>query len=133
MRDSSKATETPRRGTRVGSVLTVVAFAIALFAVVLSGTALWRTRGANASSSPPTTVTPTTALGGKKLVTVPSEVNKNGMTAAADLEQYGLKYAITPWPSPVTARNRVISQDPLPDTVVPAGTVISLKVSTGPY
>ncbi len=131
MHDSHVTTASPNRPRRKrrGKGLTIAACALAFLALFMSAAAVWRSRDVKPAHHG--TAKPA-ASSGPNLVAVPSEVNKNGMLAAADLAKLNLKFGITPWPSVSTSRNRVISQDPLPGTKVPEGTAVQLKVSTGP-
>jgi beta-lactam-binding protein with PASTA domain len=105
--------------------------AVALLAVIGSGVALWRTFDVHSQShaSTPTTTVPA----GPVLVQVPSEINRNGLTAAADLAKLKLRFTVTTSPSVTTKLDQVMDQDPVPGTMVPQGTSVQLKISSGPF
>lgn len=108
----------------------VGALVLALLAMVGGGYALWRTFDVKSNhTSTPTTTVPA----GPPLVTVPSELNKDGMTAAAELANLKLGITVTTGPSNSTKRNFVMNQDPLPGTMIPEGSTVSVKLSTGPF
>jgi beta-lactam-binding protein with PASTA domain len=101
--------------------------ALALLAVVGSGVALWRTFDVPSTSS-----TKAILPAGPVLVPVPSEINKNALTASADLTALKLQVNVTTGPSVTTRKDFVINQDPAPGTMVEEGTLVYLKVSSGP-
>jgi beta-lactam-binding protein with PASTA domain len=109
----------------------VGALVLSLLAVVGSGYALWRTFDvqSNHTSTPTTT---TAVPGGPLLVEVPSEINKHGMGAAAELANLKFTVTVTSGPSVTTKRDYVMNQDPAPGTMVPEGSEVQLKISSGP-
>jgi hypothetical protein len=64
------------------------------------------------------------------LVSVPDEINASKAAASADISQHGLVPLFT---GAATARNAfVASQDPKPNSVVPKGTTVSMRLVAGP-
>jgi beta-lactam-binding protein with PASTA domain len=107
----------------------VTALIVASLAVIASGVALWRTVDVPSRANAPRV---STVPAGPALVTVPSVINKNGLTAAADLANLKLEVSVLSWPSVTTLRDHVIDQDPAPGTRVPEGTAVQIKLSSGP-
>ena len=108
----------------------VGALVVSLLAVVGSGAALYRTfdhKSSSGSSTPQTTLLP-----GPVLVEIPSVIDKNGMTAAADLANLKLRVTVTTGPSVTTPKDNVIDQNPAAGTQVPEGSAVNLKLSSGP-
>lgn len=66
------------------------------------------------------------------LVSVPSEIGKREAVGVQHLEAAGLKATVVSGPSVNVSKGSVISQRPLPGTMVPHGTVVELTVSSGP-
>jgi len=114
---------------RIRQVL-VGALVLSLLAMAGGGYALWRTFDVESNHA----TTPTTTVpAGPPLVTVPSELNKNGLTAVAELANLKLATKVTTAPSVSTRRNFVLNQDPLPGTVIPEGSTVALTLSSGPF
>jgi len=107
----------------------VTTLVVASLAVIASGVALWRTVDASRKSNAPVE---STVPAGPALVTVPSVINRNGLTAAAELAKLNLKVTIITGPSVTTPRDHVINQDPVPGTTIPEGSAVQLKLSSGP-
>jgi serine/threonine-protein kinase len=82
-------------------------------------------------------VAPGTSVGvlvskGARTIQVPTVINMLVDQARRELELLGLRTSSTLQYDPRVAEGRVIAQDPLPDTIVISGTLISLQTSRGP-
>jgi beta-lactam-binding protein with PASTA domain len=109
--------------------LAVAAMILVVLALVaVGGWAVWLSDDTTTTTESSTAVSTSTI----PLVLVPTEIGKNGFFAALDLRNDGLGTSVIRTPSVSVARNRVISQRPLPGTLVPRGTVIELTISSGP-
>ncbi|MGH2946612.1 MAG: PASTA domain-containing protein [Solirubrobacteraceae bacterium] len=63
---------------------------------------------------------------------VPDVVGLRSATAAQALQNRGFEVDVVPVTNERVARDRVAAQDPLPDTMAPEGSTVTITVSTGP-